>query len=66
MHCQILEKQQLNMVKMDISALSEQCLGRRIGDIKKLAKEVSSWERKKNSKVNAREKFYRHYLDIQV
>ncbi len=54
------------MDKIYSSALSEQCLGRQIGEIKKLAKEVSSWERKKNSKVNAGEKFHRHYLEIQA
>jgi len=32
----------LNMVEIEISALSRQCLNRRISDIKKMAKEVSA------------------------
>lgn len=65
----------LNMVEIEISALSRQCLDRRIGDIKKLSNEVSAWERERNrtkatvrwefSKEDAREKFQRHYLNIQ-
>ena len=65
----------LNVVEIEISALSRQCLDRRIGDIKKLSNEVSAWERERNrtkatvhwefSKEDAREKFHRHYLNIQ-
>ncbi len=65
----------LNMVEIEISALSRQCLDRRIGDINKLANEVSTWERERNrsratvrwefSKEDARERFHRHYLNIQ-
>ena len=64
----------LNVVEIEISALSRQCLDRRIGDIKKLSNEVSAWERERNrtkatvhwefSKEDAREKFHRHYLNI--
>jgi hypothetical protein len=65
----------LNMVEIEISALSRQCLDRRIGDIGKLAYEVSVWERERNrtkatvrwqfTKEGARDKFHRHYLNIQ-
>ncbi len=64
----------LNMAEIEFSALSRQCLNRRIGDIKTLAKEASAWERDRNknrttvrwqfTKTKAREKFYRHYLKI--
>ncbi len=65
----------LNMVEIEISALSRQCLDRRIGDIEFLAREVSAWERERNmnnvkvhwefSKEKAREKLRRHYLNVQ-
>lgn len=65
----------LNMVEIEISALSRQCLDRRIGDIELLDREVSAWERERNrnkvtvhwefSKEKAREKLRRHYLKIQ-
>jgi len=65
----------LNMVEIEISALSRQCLDRRIGDIGVLAKEISAWERERNenkvtvhwefSKEKAREKLRRHYLKVQ-
>jgi hypothetical protein len=65
----------LNMVEIEISALSRQCLNRRIGDIELLAREVSAWERERNknkvtvhwefSKEKAREKLRRHYLKMQ-
>jgi hypothetical protein len=65
----------LNMVEIEISALSRQCLDRRIGDIELLAREVSAWERKRNknkvtvhwefSKEKAREKLQRHYFKMQ-
>jgi hypothetical protein len=63
------------MVEIEISALSRQCLDRRIGDIELLAREVSAWERERNknkvtvhwefSKEKAREKLQRHYLKVQ-
>lgn len=65
----------LNMVEIEISALSRQCLDRRIGDIEVLAREVSAWELERNknkvkvqwefSKERAREKLRRHYLRVQ-
>lgn len=65
----------LNMVEIEISALSRQCLNRRIGDIKKMAREVSAWENERNrikatvhwefTKDKAREKLQRHYHNIQ-
>jgi hypothetical protein len=65
----------LNMVEIEISALSRQCLDRRIGDIEFLAREVSAWERELNMnnvkvhwefyKEKAREKLRRHYLNVQ-
>lgn len=65
----------LNMVEIEISALSRQCLDHRIGDIDLLAREVSAWERERNrnkvkvhwefSKEKAREKLQRHYLKVQ-
>ena len=65
----------LNMVEIEISALSRQCLNRRIGDIKKMDREVSAWENERNrikatvhwefTKEKAREKLQRHYCNIQ-
>jgi hypothetical protein len=65
----------LNMAEIEFSALSRQCLNRRIGDIKTLAKEAGTWEHDRNkiratvrwqfTKTKAREKFYRHYLKIR-
>ncbi len=62
----------LNMVEIELSALSRQCLNRRIGDIKTLAREVDAWEKERNrakatvrwqfGKIKAREKLHRHYL----
>lgn len=65
----------LNMAEIEFSALSKQCLDRRIGNIEKLEYEVITWTRERNkSKVkirwqfnieNAREKFDRHYKNIK-
>ncbi len=65
----------LNMAEIEFSALSRQCLNRRIGDINTLAKEAGAWERDRNkikakvrwqfTKTNAREKFSSHYLRIK-
>ncbi len=65
----------LNMAEIELSALSKQCLDRRIADMKRLADEVSAWECERNSigatvrwkfkKENARVKLQRHYLNIQ-
>lgn len=64
----------LNMVEIEFSALSKQCLDRRIGDIKTMSKEVGAWVRERNrdgvkinwqfSKNAAREKFQEKYIDI--
>lgn len=65
----------LNMAEIELSALSRQCLNRRIGDIKTLAEEIGYWESDRNkaramvkwnfSKKNAREKLHRHYPIVQ-
>lgn len=65
----------LNMVEIEISALSKQCLDRRIGNMETLAKEVSAWEQERNrtgatvrwkfNKNDAREKLSRHYSKLQ-
>ena len=65
----------LNMAEIELSALSKQCLDRRIGDIKTLASEVVPWAKRRNhqkvkivwsfSKNKARKKFERHYELIQ-
>jgi len=64
----------LNMAEIELSALSRQCLNRRIGDMKTLAREVAAWEKERNrarttvrwqfGKTKAREKLHRHYLMI--
>jgi hypothetical protein len=63
------------MAEIEFSALSRQCLNRRIGDIKTLAKEAGAWEQDRNkekitvrwkfTKTNAKEKFCRHYIKIK-
>ena len=65
----------LNMAEIDLSALSKQCLGRRIGDVKTLAKEAHAWANERNhqkvtvkwqfTKNHAREKLDRHYHSIR-
>ena len=65
----------LNMAEIELSALSKQCLDRRVGTFKKLADEVSAWEQARNeiratvrwkfNKENARSKLKRHYLNLQ-
>jgi len=64
----------LNMAEIEFSALSKQCLDRRIGSLKMLMKTVSSWTRKRNknkikinwqfTKNNARKKFERLHESI--
>ncbi len=66
----------LNMAEIEFSALSKQCLGRRIGDIKTLEREVNAWVKMRNkhkvkinwqfTKHNAREKFERSYKEIYI
>jgi hypothetical protein len=63
------------MAEIELSAISKQCLDRRIGKIEKLADEVGAWERERNrikagvrlefKKNDAREKLHRHYLNLQ-
>ena len=39
----------LNMAELEISVMSRQCLGRRIGTMDRMAKEVQSWVTQRNS-----------------
>lgn len=65
----------LNMAEIEFSALSKQCLDRRIGNKPTLYKEVFAWTRKRNhlkvmihwqfTKNHARNKFKRHYGSIK-
>jgi hypothetical protein len=64
----------LNMVEIELSALSKQCLDRRIGERHTLEREVKAWTEERNQKEitvkwqftnqKAREKFSRFYPDI--
>jgi hypothetical protein len=64
----------LNMAEIEFSALSKQCLDRRIGNFKTLAKEVATWSRSRNrnkikinwqfTKTKAREKFSNQYNGV--
>jgi len=64
------------MAEIELSALSKQCLDRRIPDIDKLKEEINIWQQKINAiratirwkfnKDNARTKLKRHYLDIVI
>ncbi|MCY4643350.1 MAG: transposase [Bacteriovoracales bacterium] len=63
----------LNMAEIEFSALSKQCLDRRIGDMNTMKKEVGAWTKKRNrdrvkidwqfTKNSAREKFQVRYFD---
>jgi len=65
----------LNMAEIELSALSKQCLDRRIGNIKTMADEVNAWQQERNeikasvkwrfNKDNARIKLQRRYLNLQ-
>ncbi len=65
----------LNMAEIEFSALSKQCLDRRIDEMPALAKEVYAWSRQRNqkrvtitwqfTKNKAREKFQRFYRTIK-
>lgn len=65
----------LNMAEIELSALSKQCLDRRIAEMKTLIDEVSAWEQERNAikatvrwrfnKDNARVKLQRHYSNLQ-
>ena len=64
----------LNMAEIELSALSKQCLDRRIADMKWLIDEVSAWEQERNAigatvrwrfnKDTARVKLQRHYFNL--
>ena len=64
----------LNMAEIELSALSKQCLDRRIADMKRLIDEVSAWEQERNAigatvrwrfnKDDARVKLQRHYSNL--
>jgi hypothetical protein len=65
----------LNMAEIELSALSKQCLDRRIGDMMMLSKEVQAWADDRNqrkatvnwqfTKNDARTKLARHYKGIK-
>jgi transposase len=65
----------LNMSEIELSALSKQCLDRRIGDIKTFSKEVYACSEQRNrqkatvswqfTKSDAREKFNKFYRNIK-
>ena len=65
----------LNMAEIGLSALSKQCLDRRIGQRRILVKEVLTWSAKRNrlqtkitwqfTKSKAREKFSKAYDTIK-
>ena len=65
----------LNMAEIELSALSKQCLDRRIDQKNILAKEVLAWSKKRNhlrtkitwqfTKIKAREKFNKIYKTIK-
>ena len=75
MHYTPIHASWLNMVEIDFSALSKQCLNRRIGEIAILTKEVYSWVKERDrlktkinwqfSKNKARDKFVRFYNQIR-
>ena len=66
----------LNMAEIDLSALSKQCLDRRIAEIQTLAVEVCSWTKRRNrlksgiswnfTKNDARKKLNRFYETIKI
>jgi DDE superfamily endonuclease len=48
----------LNVAKVELAALARQCLGRRIGSIEELAREVAAWQDERNeAQVGARWQF---------
>lgn len=65
----------LNMAEIELSALSKQCLDRRLGDIKTFSKEVYAWAKQRDrqkatvswqfTKDDAREKLNRFYRTIK-
>ena len=65
----------LNMAEIEFSALSTQCLDRRIGDVETLSEEVRAWTTTHNlnhttvnwqfTQTKARSKLERHYQNIK-
>lgn len=65
----------LNMAEIEFSALSKQCLDRRIGNMTTMIKEIEAWSKKRNedkikiawqfSKKKARDKFENKYSEIK-
>ena len=65
----------LNMAEIELSALSKQCLDRRIGDINTFSDEVEAWARQRNrrkvtiswqfTKNDARDKLCRFYQSVR-
>lgn len=65
----------LNMAEIEFSALSKQCLDRRIGDMETLAKEAETWATERNQEqvkiqwrfttTKARKKLERHYDSVK-
>ncbi len=74
-HCTPKKASWLNMAEIDLSALSRQCLDRRIGDAEVLEREAKAWEWERNRKRimiqwrfttnDAREKLKRHYEAVR-
>ena len=64
----------LNMIEIELSVLSKQCLDRRIGDLDTLEREVLAWVQRRNdqratvhwqfTQMKARDKFKRFYPNI--
>ena len=64
----------LNMAEIEFSALSKQCLDRRIATMKALEQEVVTWMQQRNdkqikvdwkfNKLDARDKLKRHYQNV--
>lgn len=64
----------LNMAEIEFSALSKQCLDRRIDHLKKMDREVTVWTKKRNkakvkicwqfTKAKARDKFKQRYREL--
>jgi hypothetical protein len=65
----------LNMAEIEFSALSTQCLDRRIGDVETLREEVQAWTTQRNlnrttvnwkfTQTKARSKLNRHYQNVK-
>jgi len=74
MHYTPVNASWLNMAEIDLSALSKQCLDRRIGEMETLEREVLAWAEYRNQKRikvkwqftndKAREKFKRFYPKV--